>query len=118
MVQELNRLVPARFLSTVPWKRLQQFPRYLKALQIRAERWATNPVKDQAKARQIVPYQQRLVSLQNRKDLSAEQASAREEFRWMIEELKVSLYAQELGTAVPVSPKRLDRFLEEHRLDR
>jgi ATP-dependent helicase HrpA len=118
MVQELNRLVPARFLSTVPWKRLQQFPRYLKALQIRAERWATNPVKDQEKARQIVPYQQRLVSLQNRKDLSAEQASAREEFRWMIEELKVSLYAQELGTAVPVSPKRLDRFLEEHRLDR
>jgi hypothetical protein len=34
----------------------------------------------------------------------------------LIEELKVSLYAQELGTSVPISPKRLDRFIEDHRL--
>lgn len=116
MLQDLNQLVPPRFISAVPWERLQQFPRYLKALQIRAERWVTNPVKDQEKARQILPYQQRLASLATRKDLSVDQHRAREEFRWLIEELKVSLYAQELGTSVPISPKRLDRFLEESRL--
>ena len=77
---------------------------------MRAERWATNPVKDQEKARQILPYQQRLASLSTQKDLSADQLRA------LVEELKVSLYAQELGTAVPISPKRVDRFIEEHRL--
>lgn len=116
MLQDLNRLVPGRFLAVIPWSRLQELPRYLKGLQIRTERWATNPVKDQEKARQILPYQQRLATLQNRKDLTAEQLGAREEFRWLIEELKVSLYAQELGTAVPISSKRLERFLEEHRI--
>ncbi|HVK58754.1 MAG TPA: DUF3418 domain-containing protein, partial [Candidatus Kapabacteria bacterium] len=116
MLQDLNRLVPPRFLSVIPWSRLQHFSRYLKALQIRAERWGTNPVKDQEKARQILPYQQRLVVLSDRKDLSSDQLAAREEFRWLIEELKVSLYAQELGTSTPVSPRRLDRFIEEHRL--
>jgi ATP-dependent helicase HrpA len=116
MRQDLDRLVPPRFLAVIPWPRLQQFPRYLKALQMRAERWATNPVKDQEKARQILPYQQRLASLSTRKDLSADQLRAREELRWLVEELKVSLYAQELGTAVPISPKRVDRFIEEHRL--
>jgi ATP-dependent helicase HrpA len=116
MHQDLGRLVSARFLAAVPWSRLQQFPRYVKALQIRAERWTTNPVKDQEKARQILPYQQRLVALLARKDLSGDQLRAREEFRWLIEELKVSLFAQELGTSTPISPKRLDRFLEENRL--
>ena len=116
MRQDLDRLITPRFLATVPWSRLQNFPRYLKALQIRAERWATNPVKDQEKARQILPYQQRLAALFTRKDLSSDQLQASEEFRWLIEELKVSLYAQELGTSVPISPKRLDRFVEDHRL--
>jgi ATP-dependent helicase HrpA len=116
MVQDLNRLMPPRFLETIPWPNLQHLPRYLKAMQVRAERWATNPVKDAEKARQILPYQQRLASLQTRKDLSSDQMRAREEFRWSIEELKVSLYAQELGTSVPISPKRLDRLLEEHRI--
>ena len=51
-----------------------------------------------------------------RKDLSAEQAKLVQKLRWLIEELKVSLYAQELGTAEPVSPKRLEKFLEENRI--
>ncbi|MGZ8900539.1 MAG: ATP-dependent RNA helicase HrpA, partial [Limisphaerales bacterium] len=116
MLQDLNCLIAPRFLATVPWPHLQQFSRYLKAMQIRAERWSTNPVKDQEKARQILPYQQRLLSLQTRKDLSADQIRACKEFRRLIDELKVSLFAQELGTAVPISPKRLDRFVEDNRL--
>ena len=83
---------------------------------IRSERAAVNPAKDQEKARQIAPFNQHLATLRTRKNLSAQQAEAVEEFRWLIEELKVSLYSQELGTAVPVSTKRLDKFLEEHQL--
>ena len=116
MQQDLERLLPPRFLATIRWSNLQRLTRYLKAMLIRAERAVVNPAKDHEKARQILPYQQRLSSLLTRKDLTAEQSRAAEELRWLIEELKVSLYAQELGTSTPVSPKRLDRFMEEHRL--
>ena len=116
MLDDLAKLLPPRFLANASWERLQQFTRYLKAMRMRAERWAVNPIKDQEKARQIVPYIQRWQALQARKNLSAEQVNAARELRWLIEELKVSLYAQELGTSVPISPKRLDKFLEFHRL--
>jgi ATP-dependent helicase HrpA len=85
---------------------------------VRAERYAVNPAKDSDKAGQIVPFSQTLGRLRARKDLDPQQARATAELSWLIEELKVSLYAQELGTAVPVSPKRLERFLEENRLQR
>jgi ATP-dependent helicase HrpA len=75
-----------------------------------------NPVKDQEKARQILPYTERLKAAADKKNLGPEKHRASDELRWLIEELKVSLYAQELGTALPISPRRLDKFLEEHRL--
>ena len=80
---------------------------------IRAERAAVNPAKDAEKARQILPFAQKLAALRARIDLTADQKQSLEEFRWLIEELKVSLFAQELGTSVPISSKRLDRFIEE-----
>jgi ATP-dependent helicase HrpA len=90
-------------------------PRYLKALQIRAERAALNPVKDQERARQLAPYAQALRELRAGHPDSHQTARDLEEFRWMVEEFKVSLFAQELGTAQPVSPKRLDEFLRRLR---
>jgi ATP-dependent helicase HrpA len=118
MLEDLNALLPPRFLALVPWSRLTHFSRFLRAMLVRAERYAVNPAKDSDKARQIVPFTQTLARLRARKDLDPEQARATAELRWLIEELKVSLYAQELGTSVPVSPKRLERFLEENRLQR
>ena len=116
MDRDLVNLVPARFLEKVHWTRLQHLPRYLKAMLVRAERWAVNPVKDQEKSRQILPFVQRNNLLVARKDLTAEQAKAVQKLGWLIQELKVSLYAQELGTSEPVSPKRLEQFLEENRI--
>jgi ATP-dependent helicase HrpA len=109
---ELASLMPARFLDRIEFVRLPHLARYLKALLIRSERAALNPVKDQERLRQIAPYQEALSKLQTQ--LSRSQAVRREieTFRWMIEEFKVSLFAQELGTAVPVSAKRLDQQLE------
>ncbi len=112
LAQELAALVPARFLERISFDRLVHLPRYLKALLIRAERAALNPVKDQERARQVAPYQEMLKALDARGAAGTDARRELQELRWMIEEFKVSLFAQELGTAVPVSPKRLDQQVE------
>ncbi len=115
MAAELTALIPSRFLEQVSFERLIHLPRYLKALLIRVERAALNPAKDQERARQLAPY---VEALKNASAAPARDDAARKElgeFRWMIEEFKVSLFAQELGTAVPVSAKRLDQQWERVR---
>ncbi|PWT91734.1 MAG: ATP-dependent RNA helicase HrpA, partial [Proteobacteria bacterium] len=108
---ELASLLPKNFLETTPFEQLAHFPRYLKALLTRAERAALNPQKDQERARQLAPYVQALRELQSKPSTSVSAQPSIEEFRWLIEEFKVSLFAQELGTAVPVSAKRLSEYL-------
>jgi ATP-dependent helicase HrpA len=110
---ELESQLPARFLQGIPFERLNHLSRYLKALLIRAERATLNPAKDRERAAQIAPYIQACSNLGPAK--SPEARTAIQEFRWMLEEYKVSLFAQELGTAFPVSPKRLDQHLEKIR---
>ncbi|MCW5559226.1 MAG: DUF3418 domain-containing protein, partial [Verrucomicrobiae bacterium] len=112
VVKELETLLPPRFLEQTPGSRLAHFPRYLKALQLRLERAATNPAKDAERSRLLAPYEDALRRLRESPPASAEAQRLRDEFRWMLEEYKVSLFAQELGTATPVSPKRLDALLE------
>ena len=109
---ELEILVSKNFLETIPFEKLPQLPRYLKALLLRAERAAQNPLKDQERARQFAPYAEALRKLQAASAKSAAVLQGLEDLRWMIEEFKVSLFAQELGTAFPVSTKRLDQQLE------
>jgi len=110
---ELNSLMSPRLLQSVSFERLAHLPRHLKALLVRAERAALNPVKDRERATQLAPYLQATTNLAPAK--SPEARTAIQEFRWMLEEYKVSLFAQELGTAFPVSPKRLDQQLEKIR---
>jgi ATP-dependent helicase HrpA len=112
LAPELASLVPSRFLEHTTYDRLIHLPRYLKALLIRAERAALNPAKDQERVRQLAPYQAALKRLLAQPPPSADAQRQLEAFRWMVEEFKVSLFAQELGTAMPVSPKRLDQQLD------
>ena len=112
LARELANLMPARFLDRIEYVRLPHLARYLKALLIRSERSALNPVKDQERFRQIAPYQETLNQLRAQPPRSPAVRREIETFRWMIEEFKVSLFAQELGTAMPVSPMRLDQQLE------
>ena len=72
------------------------------------ERAKLNPVKDKERAQQLAPYLAKLNALAAQPPKSTEARQQLEQFRWMVEEFKVSLFAQELGTAFPVSPKRLD----------
>jgi ATP-dependent helicase HrpA len=110
LAEELGALMPAAFLDQVDFDRLRHLPRYLKALTLRAERAANNPAKDAERARQLAPYLDALERL--KANPSAQREAAIDEFRWLVEEFKVSVFAQELGTAVPVSTKRLDQALE------
>ncbi len=103
----VGRLVPARFLSVTPWERLAHVPRYLRALVLRAERAATNPLKDREKSARVEPYD-RMIS-----DLVRKGGGNREklvELWWLMEEYRVSVFAQELGTVERVSPKRLEEL--------
>src|SRR5690606_22109850 len=100
-------LLPPRFLETISFDRLPHLPRYLKALLLRVERAAQNPPKDRERAALVAPYVTALRQLTAKPPPTAEACVAREAFRWLIEEFKVSVFAQELGTAMPVSPKRL-----------
>jgi ATP-dependent helicase HrpA len=118
LANELFALLPPRFLETIPSERLPQLPRYLKALLLRIERAAGNPPKEQERANQVAPYVAARKQLAATPPKSDEGRALAEEFRWMVEEFKVSLFAQELGTAQPVSPKRLDEHLERLRMTR
>ncbi len=101
---DLERLVPADFLDHTPHSQLQHLPRYLRAMALRAERCSISPLyktKDAEKARALAPF---LPGGEVEKTIPREN---REAYRWLLEEYRVSLFAQELGTAQPASPQRL-----------
>ncbi len=112
---ELHGLLPPRFLEQISFDRLKELPRYLKALLTRLERATVNPQKDAERAAQVAPYTQVVASFTAKPSSVPEVRAMQEEFRWLVEEFKVSLFAQELGTAVPISAKRLDQKLEQLR---
>ncbi len=106
--QHLESLLPRGFLGRATFEQLSHLPRYLKALSLRIERAKHNANKDRERAQQLQPYLQKLDELATKRDLSAGAAKEVEQFRWTVREFEVSLFAQELGTAMRVSPKRLD----------
>lgn len=99
MGDDLKRLLPADVLARTAFAQLPHLPRYLRAMLQRAERFAHHPGKDRDKASLLEPWVQ---------DQAHVPAENRETYRWLLEEYRVSLFAQELGTAQPVSPKRLE----------
>jgi ATP-dependent helicase HrpA len=104
--EQLDGLLATGFLRELPTARLAHYPRYLKAMRLRAERLRLDASKDQQRMLQVLPYWR--AYLQHR----AEGSGQLDELRWLIEEWRVSLFAQELKTAEPVSAKRLARALE------
>ncbi|WP_374663335.1 ATP-dependent RNA helicase HrpA [Ramlibacter sp.] len=105
--QQLQRLMPRRFLAATPWPRLQHLPRYLKAIVLRLDKLRGDPARDAARLAELRPQEQRYWRLlAERKGVQDERM---EDFRWLLEELRVSFFAQELRTPQPVSLKRLDK---------
>ena len=109
--QQLQRLVPKRFLVATPYNQLQHFPRYLKAITARLEKWRSDPARDAAKMLELKPQEQRYWRLVAERKGATD--ARMQEFRWLLEELRVSFFAQELRTPQPVSIKRLEKIWQQ-----
>ncbi len=109
--QQLQRLVSKRFLTSTPYGQLQHFPRYLKAITARLEKWRTDPARDAARTLELKPQEQRYWRLVAERKGATD--ARMQEFRWLLEELRVSFFAQELRTPQPVSIKRLDKAWQQ-----
>jgi ATP-dependent helicase HrpA len=102
---QLQALVPRRFMLEVPPTARGHLPRYLKAVQLRLDKFRADPARDAQRQAEMAPLLARL-----KRELAAGAADARlVELRWMLEELRVALFAQELRTPAPVSVKRIER---------
>ncbi|MFM9912776.1 MAG: ATP-dependent RNA helicase HrpA [Methylophilaceae bacterium] len=111
--ENLSHLLYKNFFSQTAWERLQHLPRYIKALKLRLEKYP-NAIERDAKHGHAINqlwsrYQQRVEGLQKQGKVPEKLL----EFRWLIEELRVSLFAQELKTPFPVSVKRLEKIWAE-----
>ena len=106
--QRLQTLLAAGFATRTPWAQWPRLPIYLKAMTLRLEKYSSNPVRDAAREADIQEleqmWQEKTDSLVKQGQPVSDDLAA---FKWMIEELRVSLFAQELKTPYPVSVKRL-----------
>jgi ATP-dependent helicase HrpA len=105
-----QRLICKGFFSATPWPQLAQLPRYLKAAQLRLQKYPANAERDGKHAASIAELWGRYELRLDQQKKAGEVDPRLLEFRWQIEELRVSLYAQELKTPYPVSYKRLDKL--------
>ena len=108
MRQRLQTLLAAGFATRTPWAQWPRLPIYLKAMTLRLEKYSSNPARDAAREADIQELEQ---MWQEKTDGLVKQGQPVSDdlaaFRWMFEELRVSLFAQELKTPYPVSVKRL-----------
>ena len=102
MRAHLAALTPPGFLRDVPAEALRDYPRYLKALALRGERALRDPLRDQARMLELKPFSDALAMAGDAADAPEWQA-----LRWDLEELRVSVFAQELGARGGASPKKL-----------
>ena len=121
LADDLAALLPPEFLRSMPFSRLQQVSRDLRGMQARTERWKRDAVKDAQRRQELAPFvaAARRISGRSRGArvglvaVAPMAAEAADNFRWLVEEFRISLFAQELGTAEPVSAVRLTRVLAE-----
>lgn len=117
--EELLHLIPLHFLLATPFEWLEQFPRYLAAARLRLEKLESRADPAAARARDeqsmalFTPWWTQYLHRKNLHQQIALHDPELAHFRWLLEEYRVHLFAQELGTAQPVSPRRLEKQWEK-----
>lgn len=107
---QLGELIRTGFLVETPWEWLRHYPRYLKGISLRIKRLTTGgAARDEQHQRTLGPLVTRLQAYLKDHGASVRFSEALSTYRWMLEELRVSLFAQEMGTSQAVSPQRLDK---------
>ncbi|MFL9946508.1 ATP-dependent RNA helicase HrpA [Paraburkholderia agricolaris] len=110
MQNQLDGLIGKRFVVDTPYPQLAHFPRYLKGMALRVDKLKADPARDARQFAEFQPLQQNYQrALAQRGGVLDPRLS---EFRWLLEELRISLFAQELRTPMPVSVKRLHKVWE------
>ncbi|HKU79025.1 MAG TPA: DUF3418 domain-containing protein, partial [Rhodanobacteraceae bacterium] len=104
---QLETLLAPGFLRGLPGDRLAHLPRYLKAMRLRAEKLRSDPARDHSRMQQVLPYWRVVLDAR----ASGDDSEALDTLRWLVEEWRVSVFAQELKTAEPVSGKRMAQAL-------
>ena len=113
---QLDTLMPKGFLAATPFERLKHYPRYLAAIQRRISKLSGDGLpKDLRKLADLEPYKRLYAEFVKSDPQRARNDASLHRLGWMIEEFRVSLFAQELKTSVPVSSKRLDEIIESMR---
>ncbi|RZS35683.1 ATP-dependent helicase HrpA [Corticibacter populi] len=105
--QQLERLMGKHFVQATPQAHLKHFPRYLKAMLMRLDKYREDPARDQSRQAEVAPLEARYLRLLGQR--KGQQDETLQDYRWLLEELRVSFFAQQLRTPQPVSVKRLDK---------
>jgi len=103
---QLEDLIYEGFLSHLGRGRLEHYPRYLAAIEERIHGLQLHPRRDEQRMARVMPWWRRYLDRLQQEDCVYD--SALDEYRWLLEEYRVSLFAQKLGTAVKTSAKRLE----------
>ncbi len=107
---QLARLLAKGWLSRTPWARLQHLPRYLRAASLRIDKLRADAARDARLAAEVAALERPYRTLVANRQKTGGIGEDLEQFGWLLEELRVSLFAQELRTPVPVSAKRLGKL--------
>ena len=108
--QQLQQLMREGFLIEAPWSWLQHYPRYLRAITDRLEKLRTGGgARDRQAMAELAPHHERYAERLGKGDSADANNIELTEYRWMLEELRVSLFSQQLGTSIKVSPQRLEK---------
>lgn len=108
MSQHLDTLVFRGFLQQVPYPHLKDYPRYLKALENRIKKLSHTAARDRQRVREMAAIHGKWQERSTAAHAAGRHDTRLKEIRWMLEELRVSLFAQQIGTAYPVSVKRIE----------
>ncbi len=110
---QLNNMIYPGFLTDTAWDYLIHFPRYLKGMLMRLEKFSGNIARDEQHSEEIAMlWDQYLLRLERHREMGIEDQTLTE-FRWQLEELRISFFAQELKTPRPVSVKRLQKLWQQ-----
>ncbi|MBR0226671.1 MAG: ATP-dependent RNA helicase HrpA [Thermoguttaceae bacterium] len=111
---QVARLTPPRFYLTTPWQWLREYPRYFKAIPMRFDKFLNGGSRsDPQFAGELAQYWSRYEQAEKDAESAGVFDPELENFRWAIEEYRVSLFAQKLGTSIKVSPVRLEKIWEK-----
>jgi ATP-dependent helicase HrpA len=107
---QLSRMIYKGFFSATPWEELSHLPRYLSAMQLRLDKYGHDPERDAKHAESLAALTKRYDERLEKQRKAGVADPLLEDFRWALEQLRVSLFAQELKTPYPVSYKRLEKM--------